>query len=846
VGLFLLQPEEPPASQVTVVDPSPVSDLVFDDPSGRLFIARLSQGMALWNGTGTPVPLGQHPDPATSFPDLASLGHDSDLRLALAWIPSDADTLFVAIAHGNFLHAIVRSNDAGDTWTAVAGPPASSPGTGIFAEPQAMYNLLFGRDPLAPSNLFIGMRWLYRSTSLGADWSASAAHPPAPLKGDSKSNDELHADQHVIAFASTGEIWVGNDGGVWRSRTRGETWYHRNRGLSTMQFYHGGVDADLPGFIMGGAQDNGFQEFEGHPLWQSGFVGDVGMVALDTKHRRIWIASNHGAVGVKEGSKLPRDVPFSHFFGLFFSPFAIAPSQPEVVYAGSSDLFQVDVDRTAWLPVTEYAHIIHSSISAIAVSPTNPRLLYVAGTKPGVARIEMDSPAVDLQLPPEPDNPAGRFVSDLAVSPRDGNRLYVVIGEQAGGARPSRRRIYRCDASTRSWTDLTNNLPWFHLGPESRDPSLNPVHAIVIDPDPGVTNPALEHVYVGCDRGVFRSWNGGDTWELLDQGLPLTPVYDLRFQQSTRRLLAFTHGRGTWMRAADVEPCAGPPTVKEVDLYLRDHRYDIGLLPTPPEVPDPLRGEPAPEPSQSEDEDEDGAVIEPAEIPTVLHWTDGIDLKVDRESIASELASEDEEPAFQDPASTVTYAQDGPLDAIGFEALDHRRPNPKVPARVYLQVHNRGPDEATNVVVRIYWAAQAADGSYPDLPADFWSQYPATDPAADSPWQPLGPASILASVRPAEPEVVLWTWTVPPKLPAKIGLLAIVTSPDDPVDEGQPPGAMERKLEPLVRNNKRVLLKTTDTVQSAVTSGRSWRWLKWVGLAAVVGVGAGALYEELK
>ena len=30
------------------------------------------------------------------------------------------------------------------------------------------------------------------------------------------------------------------------------------------------------------------------------------------------------------------------------------------------------------------------------------------------------------------------------------------------------------------------------------------------------------------------------------------------------------------------------------------------------------------------------------------------------------------------------------------------------------------------------------------------------------------------------------------------------------------------------------------------SSGRSWGWLKWVGLAAGVGVGAAVLYEELK
>jgi len=877
-GLFLLRPQQPPATQVTVIDPDPISDLAFDDAQNRLFIAKRRQGLALWTGAGAPVQLGRSGAPATRFPDLPSmLGSFDDVRLALAWIPSEPNTLFVVIAldvafadpQQKFVHSVLRSDDAGNTWTAVAGPlPSGAKRTGIFAEAQAVYNLLFGRDPNAPSNLYLGLKNLFRSTSLGADWSPSVTPSPVPVKvkkGSEDSvltSDDLHADQHTIAFAASGEVWVGNDGGIWQSSTAGRTWHHRNRGLATMQFYNGGVDANLAGLIMGGTQDNGFQRFEGHPVWRYGGEGDVGMVALDATGGRFWVATNDGQIHLDDGPiGRVRNVPFPHGYsqGNFLAPFAIAPSDPTIVYTGSKgDLFKADVDTTTWIRIQGYAAQSNGNVSAIAVAPGNPRLVYVAAADASVARLELGFPATDLQFPDDPDFVSARVISDMAVSPRDSNRLYVVLGEVRRGVRPSRRRIYRCDAGTGTWQDLTDKLPWFQLGTERRAPSVNPIYAIVIDPDPAVTVASLEHVYVGCERGVFRSWNGGDSWELIDDGLPLTPVYDLMFQQSTRRLIAFTHGRGVWMRPADIDPCVGPPTVKEVDLYLRDQRYDIALGPTPPQLVDPLASGGAPssdeddsgeDDSEEETEEDADANEPPPPIPVILRSTDGVDLKVDRQSLASELAAEDKpdaEPAFQAPASTVDYLPDGPLDAIGFEALEHRPPNPKAPARVYVQVHNRGPDEATNVVVRVYWAAQAAEGSYPDLPADFWSQYPATDPAADSPWQPIGPASILAQVRPAEPEVVLWTWNVPAKLPAKIGLLAIVTSPDDPVDEGQPLDALERKVDPLVRNNKRVLLKTTETVQAAVSSGRSWGWLKWVGLAAGVGIGATVLYEELK
>src|SRR4029453_13256713 len=114
-------------------------------------------------------------------------------------------------------------------------------------------------------------------------------------------------------------------------------------------------------------------------------------------------------------------------------------------------------------------------------------------------------------------------------------------------------------------------------------------------------------------------------------------------------------------------------------------------------------------------------------------------------------------------------------------------------------IHNRGPDTATDVVARVYYAAEFGDGSWPDLPTGFWETFPAGGPPAAPPWHPGGPARTVAEIRPGEPEVVMWEWDVPKPLPEMIGLLAIVSAPDDPVFEGQAPGAMTRQIEALAR-----------------------------------------------
>ena len=127
------------------------------------------------------------------------------------------------------------------------------------------------------------------------------------------------------------------------------------------------------------------------------------------------------------------------------------------------------------------------------------------------------------------------------------------------------------------------------------------------------------------------------------------------------------------------------------------------------------------------------------------------DLKADREAISGETAldesadEEEVEPGFQTPAGTVDYAG-GALDCIGFEALAHRDPRDGAKARVYLQIHNRRPTRRPTWWRGCTTPPEFGDGSWPDLPTGFWETFPAGDPAAASPWQPVGPARTVAKI----------------------------------------------------------------------------------------------------
>ena len=67
-----------------------------------------------------------------------------------------------------------------------------------------------------------------------------------------------------------------------------------------------------------------------------------------------------------------------------------------------------------------------------------------------------------------------------------------------------------------------------------------PHHAVVIRPD------APNTVYVGNDAGVFVSNNSGDTWINMIGNLPNAMVVDLVVQEKDSTLSAATYGRSLW------------------------------------------------------------------------------------------------------------------------------------------------------------------------------------------------------------------------------------------------------------------------------------------------------------
>jgi hypothetical protein len=190
-------------------------------------------------------------------------------------------------------------------------------------------------------------------------------------------------------------------------------------------------------------------------------------------------------------------------------------------------------------------------------------------------------------------------------------------------------------------------------------------------------------------------------------------------------------------------------------------------------------------------QDENGGV----KLNDILTWDMCPDIKID---------SARGDPPF--------YQIDTPddVDYVKFEnRLQHRNPKRGDVCNIYVQVHDRGIKPIVEgVTIRLFYANMSVDGTYPELPADFWTSFSPNDKSG---WKPILSAKSLPesqkTLTNTEPTIVVWQWYVPPEIGNKAGILVIIDSAEDPIPEDNKTIAY---VEELVRKDRHVGLKTLD------------------------------------
>jgi photosystem II stability/assembly factor-like uncharacterized protein len=647
---------------------------------------------------------------------------------------------------------IWRRASFGGTFSAVPLPPDIDTG-------QAWYDWHAAVAPNNPNILYAGAINLHRGVRDAANlWKWTN------ISAKQTSGDSIHPDQHAMAFSPNDPnvVYAANDGGIFRSPDAGVTWMSLNKGLNITQVEFLAQHPRFETWLLAGTQDNGTLRYQGDTVWFHVGDGDGGDCGVNASAPYTCYHTFYGmgvARSTKGGDWNSFTGPPDYTVG---PPFAEADTYPagslfyppvdvngRVVAQAGKSIFFSNNDGTSWTSVP--LNLGRGEFASALVLATATRAY--CGTNDGrLFRTEFLQGA--WQAPVPLTSPDGGYMSDLLVDPTDANRLYASYTSSFSGA-----RIFRSTDGGATWTRADAGIP-----------QALPVNAIEIDR----ANPTT--LFCAADLGVYITRNSGGAWSAFSDGLPNALVKDLAFHAPSRLLRAGTQSRGVWEIAVDAA------TMPDVEIYLRDSSVDSGRL--------------SPSPS---------GVDDPFVFGAQTFWWQCRDIKVDAPSFLRPSIGDIDFEIFSDDQSLRA-------NQIEFAAgLANDNPQRNQTVRVYVQIHNRGIRAATNVAVKVFFAAGGL--TFPDLPATFWTNFPNNVVDAASPWHAVAAHQVIAAVDAGRSHIAGFEWRVPANAPAQIALLAIISAENDTL------ATTERNVATLVTTQKKCGLRNLAVVNPSPHSG---------------------------
>ncbi|HET6331389.1 MAG TPA: hypothetical protein VFF76_11435 [Holophagaceae bacterium] len=472
---------------------------------------------------------------------------------------------------GNIAPGLLKTTDAGHTWTWVAAPTsASAPNAVLFqAESgdggQGFYNHCLIVDPLNANNVFIGANLdFYRTTDGGANWQwlsswATSGKPYA------------HADFHAATWSSDHKLYVGNDGGLalyldpLRASASLPTAHDatfldgtRNKGLITHLCYYLGSTqatnaADAKDRISLGLQDNGtrVRVVNGGTLGSSStFNESIGGDGFGT----VW----HTADATKAlGSIYYNDIQKSVDGGATFNkantgiaetsssnaPFVTHlamgnSTTPDVVYAhANTKVYKSANFAGSWTAMTTTGLPASYIIRNIGASRTTDAV----GIASNGGRCFLYYPATSTSWTGSATDITGGALNTGCVWFDTQNDQTVYLTSVAVNS--AVHHLWKSANGGGTWTSIDGAS-----GASNGLPFGIPIHTI--QNMPGDSNT----LFAGTDFGVYKSADAGASWVRFGIGLPLVAARDLYIAPDKTYLRVATFGRGVWQVSLNTTP----------------------------------------------------------------------------------------------------------------------------------------------------------------------------------------------------------------------------------------------------------------------------------------------------
>ncbi len=468
--------------------------------------------------------------------------------------PTNPDRLFAAV----WASGVYRSTNGGASWSLLSsGIPTGSAADWI--------KLAMGLNGTNGTNFLLAKMGpnsgdIYRSTNGGTSWTllASGVEPAsynewtnviavdpnnhnriiAAGVGVSRSTNGstfagvggTHSDHHAIVHspADSNVVYMATDGGVYKSTNGGANWALASTELVATQLYGIGVSQTAALRLGGPTQDQGIVQTTGSADWVDTGAGNEGGIFVvdpndeDNVYTTPW---NHNLRRSTDGGSSWTDIQ-TGLGGAVVGDLSVRPGNSnQLLCVGGGAIFRSTNQGGSWSTVATPP----GGPTRVEHSVSDPARCY-AGTSNG--HVYRSTSGGNTGSWSEPyaaaDKPPAGVISALAVSVTDADRLFIGYG----GFGVS--HVWRSTDGGVHWTNASGSGA-------ATLPDI-PVNAIVVH------HLNSDVVYAATDIGVFRSQDGGATWQSYNEGMPRAFVSGLELRRSSRMLYAGTMGRGAYKR----------------------------------------------------------------------------------------------------------------------------------------------------------------------------------------------------------------------------------------------------------------------------------------------------------
>ncbi len=470
-------------------------------------------------------------------------------KIDFAVTPADPSRVYALVETTPDQEGLYRSNDEGETWHLVSNyrPLMDRP----------FYYTNVDVDPVDPDRIYVNCTGFYVSDDGGLTW---------------QRRSTPHGDNHDMWInPDDTDIWIqSNDGGANVTFDGGRTWSTQHN-QPTAELYQVDIDDRDPYWLYAGQQDNSTIRVPsnatgnrvGNPesYWEAvggcetgpavPKPGDPDIVFSNCKGRfyqysqRTGQSRNYYVGAMNMYGRNPSELPIRFQRTV---PIEVSPHDPNTVYHGSQYVHKttdggvtwetISPDLTAFRPerqvisggpitrdITGEEH--YSTLYVIEESPVEQGVIWT-GANDGPVYVSRDGGATWTEVTPTGMPPEGR-IQHIDPSPHAAGTAYVAGYRYL--LNDFEPYVYRTDDFGATWTRLTDGSNGIAID--------TPVRVVREDP---VREGLL---FAGTEYGLYVSLNDGGQWHRFDQGLPASPITDLRIFRGD--VVLSTMGRGFWI-----------------------------------------------------------------------------------------------------------------------------------------------------------------------------------------------------------------------------------------------------------------------------------------------------------